>query len=253
MRKRYSIFFSPSGSTKKITEEIAEQFGGEKETIDLLSAPPKENCSFDKDDTVLVGMPVFSGRIPAPCIQRLRRLKGNGTPAVAAAVYGNRDYDDALLELKTILEEQGFSVIGVGAFIARHSIFPHVAETRPDEQDMKIIREFASACAEMAEKHTVRQICVKGNVPYRAIASIPLKPSADKRCTNCGVCAQICPVGAILPEKPRRTDKEKCISCTACIAACPQKARSFPSLMHTAAAKVFEKKCARRKEPEYFV
>ena len=55
-------------------------------------------------------MPVYGGFIPQVCAHMEKNLKGDYTPAVIAAVYGNRHYDDALLQMKDILTEQGFVV-----------------------------------------------------------------------------------------------------------------------------------------------
>ena len=69
-------------------------------------------------------------------VDAFEKIKGDKTPAVLVCVYGNRNYDDALLELKDISEANGFVPIAAGAFIARHSIFSDVAVGRPDKEDL---------------------------------------------------------------------------------------------------------------------
>ena len=83
------------------------------------------------------------GRIPTQTLISLNQIKANKTPAIVVCVYGNRDYDDALLELKEVVESNGFTVISAGAFVAQHSIFPQVGQNRPDEKDLTKIKEFA--------------------------------------------------------------------------------------------------------------
>jgi hypothetical protein len=61
-----------------------------------------------RDTLVLFGVPVYAGRLPAVAAQRLRRLQGTGTPAVLVVVYGNRLFEDALLELQHLVVERGF-------------------------------------------------------------------------------------------------------------------------------------------------
>ena len=134
------IYFSPTGTTKTIVNEITKYFSRKKEEYDLLNNPPEEEISFGNEDFLVVGMPVYAGRIPAVCAESLSKIKGNNTPVIAAVIYGNRDYDDALLELKTILGENGFIVISAGAFIAQHSIFPGVGYLRPDIKDKQAVR-----------------------------------------------------------------------------------------------------------------
>ena len=114
-----SIFFSPRGTTKKTARAIL----GHQEKVlerDLLGRPLTEEWTLPAGEPVLVSMPVYAGRIPGICREMLlAHLKGHGNPAIAVAVYGNRDYDDALVELQDLLEENGFCVIAGAAFVAQ--------------------------------------------------------------------------------------------------------------------------------------
>jgi MinD superfamily P-loop ATPase len=47
----------------------------------------------------------------------------------------------------------------------------------------------------------------------------------EERCTGCGTCVEICPVGAIALMRDRaHLDEELCTGCHACVDACPQEA-----------------------------
>ena len=61
MSKITNIFFSPSGTTKKVLNQIASNFDGENEICDLLYLNGEK--VFAGDDIALVGRPVFAGRI----------------------------------------------------------------------------------------------------------------------------------------------------------------------------------------------
>ena len=198
-------------------------------------------------------MPVFAGRIPAICAQQLKNLKGQGTPAIVAVVFGNRAYEDALLELTDLLRENGFLPIGGCAMVARHSIFPAVAKGRPDEQDTQRLQAFTETCKGLVEKGEWKEtLNVPGNHPYREAGGLPLRPSGDKKCIDCGICVGVCPVQAIPADNPRITEKDKCIVCTACIYHCPQNARGFHGLPYIAAEMAFKKKCAEPQAAEFF-
>ncbi|MEG1931399.1 MAG: 4Fe-4S binding protein, partial [Anaerovorax sp.] len=222
----------------------------------LLQEKLSQNIEFMEKDVALVGMPVFAGRIPQVCLESLQRLQGKKTAAIVYVVYGNREYEDALLELKEVMEEQGFMVIGAAAFIAHHSMFRKVAVNRPDQSDLQRIKNFAGDCVDKLKLENTGQweaLRIPGNHPYRDYSEIPVQPWGDDRCDDCGICVELCPVHAIDPKNPRETDKAKCISCTACMAACPQKARDFHSPIYGAVCEKFEKLCAIRKEPETFL
>ena len=249
------VFFSPNGTTQEVVQTIGRNFSAEAESCDLLRAPLQQDKRIPKDGLAIVGMPVYAGRIPGLCREWLAHLKGEETPAMAVAVYGNRDYDDALLELTDLLEENGFTVIWAGAFIAQHSIFPKVGAGRPDQADKEAMALFAEKCKEnlacLAAGETI-QIVVKGNPEYREPGNVPLKPSADKACTRCGVCASLCPTHSIPKDDPRRTNQKTCISCWACIHNCPAGARAFRGPMYAIAEKEFCKKNAAYRKPELF-
>ena len=247
-------YFSPASTTKTIVNEIAKYFLLEKDILDLLKQPIDKELVIDADSLIIVGVPVYAGRVPALCAKMLSNLKGKRTPAVVVAVYGNREYDDALLELKNIMEAANFIVLGAGSFIARHSIFPAVAGTRPDEADRKIIARFSERCAELLHADALENssIVVNGKFPYQKAKNIPLKPTTNKKCNHCGACVTICPANAIPEASPNQTDNSRCISCTACIHVCPQQARAFQGLLYKIAGKVFARKNAVRKEPDMF-
>lgn len=250
------IHFSPSGTTAQVLAHFTQALTGQAKTIDLLNNPPTEETSFGPEDFVVVGLPVFAGRIPSVCPAMLAKLKGQNTPAVAIVVYGNRDYDDALVELCDLLQAKGFLVLGAAAFIARHSIFPVVATARPDGEDQQKITQFARQCQEKLAKGKeafVLQETVKGNRPYKETTALPLIPTGDAACTKCQTCVAICPTKAIAEDDPIQTDPARCISCTACIYICPAQARQFRGEMYQTTSKAFAIKCSTRREPEIFL
>ena len=250
-----AVYFSPNDTTRRVTEAAAAAMEPGGERVDLLKAPLTEDVSVGAEEMLVVGMPVYAGRIPALCLSSLAHLKGQGGPAAAIAVYGNRDYDDALLELTDLLEAQGFRVVGAGAFIARHSIFPTVAADRPDEKDMAAIAAFGRECQArrglFSDGHP-GEILVKGSRPYKKPGSASFRPAGDKSCTACGACAAICPTHSIDPADPTVTSGDACIACAACIRVCPAGSRAFRGAAYHAARKAFELKCAPYRLPETF-
>ena len=82
----------------------------------------------------VIAVPVYGGRVAATALQRLQRLKGNGSSAILVVVYGNRDYEDALLELRDTTVQLGFVPLTAGAFIGNivlvHRNFPLLPDVR---------------------------------------------------------------------------------------------------------------------------
>lgn len=205
---------------------------------------------FDKDDVVIIASPVYGGRLPEIVAESFKRIKGNNATAIAVVVYGNRDYDDALLELTDILKEDGFRIAGAGAFIGQHSIFPKVGTGRPDKSDEEALESFGKACRKAIEIGTYKPLNVKGNRPYKKISGVPVHPKGDpSKCKKCGKCVKACPVGAINPENPCETDNAKCLTCGRCIYVCTQGARRNSGAMYTTIGAIFKAAFSKPKSP----
>ena len=245
------IFFSPSGTTKKVSEIIADNFNQEKEICDLLNFESSKELS--SDDIAIVAMPIFAGRIPKTACERLSKIKGDNTKAIAVANYGNAHVTDALLELVDVLRENGFDVISAATTVSHHSIFDGVAVGRPDESDIEKINEFSQKCIEKIESGESLQSEVPGNRPYTDYKQLPFVIECDESvCSFCYDCVSICPEHAIPDDDPITTDLELCSRCTACIAICPEDARAFAGDAFNAKKVDFEKANSERKEPDFY-
>ncbi len=137
------LYFSATDNTEAICKEIAAGIKKDYQIYDLTSKQARGKAySFAGNDLLIVGVPVYSGRVPEFLVKVLQEIKGSSTPAVFVVTYGNRDYDDALLELKDIFEANGFKGIAGAAFIGEHSYGKEIAGERPDSDDLRLAREF---------------------------------------------------------------------------------------------------------------
>lgn len=245
----HTFFFSPSDTTRKYAKAMTDAFGGESQLIDLTHGSCEIESELIDGDTVLLISPVYAGRIPALAADLFRQIDGHGMRAIVAVVYGNRDYDDALLELADIAVNDGFDVIAAGAFIAQHCIFPKVANGRPDTSDMAVAADFMERAK---ESDNLDISTIKGNRPYKKPGAVPLQPQTDENeCLSCGVCARECPTGAIDPVT-LATDKNKCITCCRCIAVCGSHARKFKGVKYATVSKIFCAQNSKRRGTELF-
>lgn len=253
------IYFSPTRTTNKIVEQIAAGLGFQKvENYDLTLT----DTGFDKpitDGVAVIGIPVYAGRVPQICLDRLQSLTTTGIPAVLVALYGNREYEDALVELRDIATAAGFSVIAAGAFIGEHSYSTAdqpIAANRPDSADLKKAQDFGKAIAAKLKSNSEPSIPeIPGDVPYKE--RVPLggiSPVTDSSlCTLCGTCAKVCPTFIISVNSEVVTNAENCIMCCACVKSCPENARA---LLHPAVQTrrdLLIQNCSARKEPVIFL
>ena len=134
------VFFSPTHTSATVARTIAEGINMPRRIETDLTCDeaisPIEIC----DSLTIVAAPVYGGLISETAMQRIQRLRGKNSPVIIIAVYGNRDYEDALVQLRATLTDNGFTPLAAGAFIGEHSYsrpaegMP-IAEGRPDASD----------------------------------------------------------------------------------------------------------------------
>ena len=241
--------FSPTGGTKKIADAIASGFHTPVAEMDLTKTDSA--VTLGENDALMAVLPVCAGRVPQISLERLSSLKGNGQKAVAVVVYGNREYEDALLETKDALEANGFRVIAAAAFIAEHSIARSIAAGRPDESDEALCCQFAADV--MAKEDDAAPVNVPGNIPYKELKPSAFHPAANEDCVKCGICAQQCPVGAISLDDPSRTSNDLCINCMRCVQVCPQQCRALPDAFLNMITQMLNQNAAGYKKPAIFL
>ena len=256
IKKVNLVYFSATNTTKQILLSIAKGIGcNNVEEYDITMGQENE-VDFEENELVVFGFPVYAGRIPGLSVPALHTFKGRNTPAIIVCVYGNRDYDDALLELRDIVSANQFVIFSAGAFIGQHSIFPKTGANRPDQSDLNKAQHFGeitrTKLEEQLDLHNLPQIKVKGNFPYKETKPIPLIPSGNHNCTVCGKCVRNCPTQAISLTDPKKTDKTRCISCGRCIYVCPENSRQFRGMLYSMAYQKFTRTYTDRKEPEMF-
>ena len=142
--KTWAVYFSATGTTKRIVTDLAnalsQSLGTLREDFDFtLPAARAAAPAIAPEDFVVFGTPVYAGRVPNVLLKYLTAIEGAGSVALPVSVYGNRDYDDALIELKDILEERVFYVLSAVAFIGEHSFSEVLAKGRPDTSDRAAI------------------------------------------------------------------------------------------------------------------
>ena len=236
-----------------MSEILCQGIGKESIVTDLcVKAADIQLPDIQEDDLAVIAMPVFAGRVPALAVERLRMVKPNSVKCVVVAVFGNRAYDDALLEMQDVASKIGFRVIAAVAAVAEHSIIRKYGKGRPDSDDEQMLRRFGADIMRKAERDDCTLPQVPGNRPYKKGGKVP-QPKGRRGCNRCGVCAKNCPTDAIPLSDPKTVDTAKCISCMKCVSVCPTGARSIGVIMNFLATQGLKKVCAMRKENELYL
>jgi ferredoxin/NAD(P)H-dependent FMN reductase len=256
--------FSPTGTTKAVLQAIGA--GLDAQVVEWIDGTRPETRDTPwrtaPSDVLVVGVPVYMGRVPALLGDWLGRLAGSGTPAVCVVVYGNRAYENALLELTDIVRSRGCVPIAGAACVGEHSFSSPTlptAQGRPDDDDLRLARAFGRQVRKKLQSTTsideLVEVCVPGALPYGGVTKLWDVDfvAVDDRCAHCGACADACPMGAINPEESAIVDPVACITCCACIKTCPQGARSMKPGPVMDAATRLNRLYSARKEPEFIV
>jgi len=251
------VYFSPTGTTRKIVEQIA--LGINAQTVDHhdLTLAPLEAKRID--GITVIGVPVYAGRVPEICLKRMQKLSAEQTPAILVVVYGNREFEDALVELRDFTRSKGFVPKVAAAFIGEHSYSTathQIAVNRPDQDDLNKARQFGEAIAEALKNGQLNELpAIPGSVPYKERPPLGgISPnSIPERCTRCGACVTVCPTNVITMSESITTKADGCIMCCACVKICPAQARKLDHPMVVARREMLTTQYSTRKEPLIFM
>ena len=271
IKKVKAAYFTGTGTTEKIvtfiSQEIARQLNIKLDILDFsLPSARIKPLVFTEEDLVIFGTFVVAGRVPNVLLPFFRTIQGNGGYSVPIVLYGNRSYDDALIELRDILSAGKLHTIAAAAFIGEHSFSESIANGRPDLQDIDTARKFANKIVQRisAQEERLDPVQISGTAfPYRdyykplnisgePVRFLKAKPVTNDSCTDCKLCADICPMGSIDRVNVKNVTG-LCIKCCACIKKCPANAKHFVNEDFLSHKAFLEKKHTARNEPELFL
>ena len=226
------IYFSATDSTKNILHKISESMNMSiDEEFNLTNYEYRDfEHTFGKNDVILLGSPVFGGRVPRPAKNRFIGIKGNGAKIVLILSYSDVHYSNSMNEIYEIVKNNGFEIIGMGIFILQHSVIKSIASDRPNENDLEKIKYFGQKLVQNIIENKVPKTKFEDIKTYGKYNIVPIKPKGNIHCNKCGLCIKLCPENAIEINYPRQTNRNKCICCMRCVKYCPQKARDLSKM-----------------------
>ena len=240
-----AVWFTGTGNTKtvvcRVADAAARRLGCDRVDFDFsLPTARKDALVFSPDELVVFGTPVYAGRVPNVLLPYLTTMiTGNGAACIPVVTFGNRNFDDGLMELLTVMKNNGLAPVAAGAFVGEHSFSTTLGAGRPDKDDLALADRLGEAAAEkLLSGQTELSAPVDGNDPVgpyytprdrngTPINILKVKPKTDPdKCIRCGLCARICTMGSIDPSDVSSVTGI-CIKCCACVKRCPKGAKYY--------------------------
>lgn len=250
IREIHSLYFSPTGGTAKYAKAMA---AGAAEALACpaeissftLPREREEERHFSSEELLIIGSPTYAGKLPNKMLPEFQeKLRGEHTPVLLFVSYGNRNFDNSLAELLSVLRTNGFLPLAAAAFACRHAFSDRICPERPRVEELAEARGFAMRAAEAlkaADPAVLEAASLAFTVPGDAEAPyyvpkgedgtpakfLKAKPLTDlSKCLHCGACAAHCPIGSIDTADTSNVPGI-CIKCQACVRGCKQGAKYF--------------------------
>ena len=245
-----SLYFSPTGGTAKYAKAMAagaaEALACPAEVSSFTLPREREDVRhFSSDELLIIGSPTYAGKLPNKILPEFQeKLRGEHTPVLLFVSYGNRNFDNSLAELLSVLRTNGFLPLAAAAFACRHAFSDRICPERPRVEELAEARGFAMRAAEAlkaADPAVLEAASLAFTVPGDAEAPyyvpkgedgapakfLKAKPLTDlSKCLHCGACAAHCPMGSIDTADTSNVPGI-CIKCQACVRGCKQGAKYF--------------------------
>jgi ferredoxin len=243
----YIVYISPNGSTAQVADGLAaqlEEVGTWVDRIDL-AGPANYNAlvaklNSDPRACLLIGSPVYRDMAVPPVMAFIDALGSTKTGwAVPFVTWGLACSGVALWQMGGALEAKGYRLAGAARVAALHSNMwladDPVGEGHPDVADKQHVRDlvdyllaeggngtYAALSLEALDYQPVDQAAeskAKLDQPWMVIP----KTVNEENCTQCGECAETCPMAAV-SLNPYPVFGTACFDCFTCVRVCPEEA-----------------------------
>jgi ferredoxin/flavodoxin len=239
----YLVYLSPNGSTGQVADVLAAHLQKDGARVDRLDlAGPANYDAFieklnnDPQACLLIGSPVYRDMAVPPIMAFIDALAPTKTGwAVPFVTWGQACSGVALWQLGGALGERGYRIAGAARVAGVHSMMWKSARPagkgHPDEDDMQRVRDLADRL--LAGAFTALPLDALDYQPAERAAEFKAKieqpwmiiPKTvnEETCTQCGECAEVCPVAAVNLD-PYPVFSAACFDCFNCIRLCPEEA-----------------------------
>ena len=268
------IYFSPTGTTERVARILSERLADRLQIpanmlnfIDFtLPAAREIQYHFTSHDLIIAASPTYAGKLPNKIMPDWKScLHGENTLVIPVVTFGNRSFDNALSELANILFNNNFNILAAAACVSRHAFTDQIGTDRPNRDDQRELNHFADQIAEKIKNNNINNILsqipgdpdapyyIPKDINHNPAKFLKAKPKTDlSKCSQCGVCARRCPMGAIdLQDISNITGI--CIKCQSCIRHCTRRAKYFDDPAFLSHVAMLEQNFRDPKQNQFFL
>ena len=235
------IYFSATGNTKYCADILADYL--DDEIIDSTEyIREKKKGSFESGRPWIFCTPIYVAYIPLVFEKFLKEseFKGNESFYFVLTLGGNENGGSIAPKiLKPLCAKLGKKYMGTGhvPMVSNYVMLKDVQDKDAENNRAIKAKDTLKAFAEKIKAlemlpefkiNKVEYICVRPFLRlYYKMLFNDKKFYADSRCTSCGLCEKICPLGNITMKDGKPGWNGNCTHCTACINRCPSKAIQY--------------------------
>ena len=232
-------YYSGSGNTKLACEYLAARVGSDFDLVDVIT---RDTIDLAPYDVICLAASTDFGGMPQRFETFLAELPPQaGKPAFVFNTYGLRS-GRTLSDLAEQAAARGFAVVA-GHSMRMPENYPPMIALRlafADQPRPAVMREFDAFIGELGEVlgrcergEAVEPLRVRLGLLTRMSKTRPRTTARDDMgeksvdadlCTECGICEQRCPYGAIALAPKPVFDMGACRGCWRCYSQCPQHA-----------------------------
>jgi ferredoxin len=228
-------YFTGTGNSLHVARTVAEQLGDSK-VINILRQKGKGMIE-DQSDTVGIVFPVFYMNMPVILQAFVKKLKLDPKAYVfGIATCGGRS-GNSLQTLDKLLQANGAHLSSGFTLKTVDNAYIGVDITTPEGERDEVLKASEDSLNKIIEKLKKRDISEQFNYSIANglmgglsstfaadLYRLPRRFNVTEKCTGCGICAKICPVGNVTQIDKKVTWGNNCTHCLACFHWCPQAA-----------------------------
>ncbi len=235
--KTILYYFTGTGNSLSVAEGLCRVLG-DCELVPIASVGDHPARISPEAERVGIVTPVYFFGLPSLVAVFAGRLDLSRAQYVfAVATMGGSGGSAALRQLDGILRRSGGRGLDAGFMVKMPGNYILMYESPQGKKQEELLRDADRRVREIAEKvnrgdraklpRSLTASLVHG-VMYprflRGVHDADRKFTVDDRCTSCGICAGVCPVGNIQIGEGRPSWLHRCEQCMACIHLCPTQA-----------------------------